>query len=166
MVRTHGLKGEVAVVSDSIPNLETMTGLEVWVVPPPSGPRSGRVRSVRRGPKGSLVLIDGFDSIELARAIVGSELMVRTDELPAGWSEPEEIPDYLGWTVVDVERGEIGTIAETILTGANDVWVIEGPFGEVLVPVIDAVVRAFDEETTTVEVALLPGLMPDEEEAS
>jgi len=50
------------------------------------------------------------------------------------------------------------------VTGANDVWVVHGPYGEVLLPVIDDVVVSFDEDAETVMVTLLPGLLPEEAE--
>ena len=37
-------------------------------------------------------------------------------------------------TVRDEEHGVLGKVVETIITGANDVWVIEGPVGQVLLP--------------------------------
>ena len=42
--------------------------------------------------------------------------------------------------VVDNLLGYLGTISEVMVGPANDVWVIDGPFGEVLVPVVDEVV--------------------------
>ena len=42
--------------------------------------------------------------------------------------------------VVDNSLGYLGTISEVMVGPANDVWVIGGPFGEVLVPVVDEVV--------------------------
>lgn len=164
-MRTHGLKGEVSVAVESGTPLEALLGREVWIVPPPAGPRSGQLRSVRPGPKGVLVFIDGFGSIDAARAIIGSELMVRADELPEDWEAPDaaDEDDLVGWNVIDAERGEIGEIVETILTGANDVWVVEGPLGEVLVPVIDSVVSEYDPDAAIVRVTLLPGLVPGED---
>ena len=37
---------------------------------------------------------------------------------------------------------------EVIVTGANDVWVVEGPFGEILLPVIDEVVTGIENHVT------------------
>ena len=60
-------------------------------------------------------------------------------------------------SVVDEARGVLGEIVEVIVTGANDVWVVDGPFGEVLLPVIDDVVLDVDEEARTAQVRLLAG---------
>jgi 16S rRNA processing protein RimM len=51
-----------------------------------------------------------------------------------------------------------------IVTGANDVWVVEGPFGEILIPVIADVVMGVSENDGVIVVRLLDGLMPGEGE--
>ncbi len=164
VVKTHGLKGEVSVaVAPGLP-LASLVGIEVWIVPPPSTVRCGRIESVRPGPKGPLVKLSGFDDLDAARAITGCDLLMREADLPAGWQEPEDEEDLVGRSVEDEDRGALGTIVEVILTGANDVWVVEGPFGEILIPVIDDVVLGTDQDDGIIVVRLLDGLMPGEEE--
>lgn len=163
IARTHGLKGEVSVIFDHNTSLDALLGLEAWVVPPPSGRRSTRILSMRPGPKGPLVTLEGFETIGAARDLSGRELLVRTEELPEDWQAPAE-DEWVGLQVRDVVHGELGRIDEVILTGANDVWVVHGPLGEVLVPVIDDVVLGNDEVTGEIVVRLLPGLLPSEGE--
>lgn len=166
VAKTHGLKGEVSVVSYTEASLDALVGLEVWVVPPPSGLRSSRIAGVRPGPKGPIVALDSVDSIGAAAALVGREILAATDSLPAEWFEGAEAElDLVGYAVTDEKRGPLGEIIEIIETGANDVWVVHGDLGEVLIPVIDDVVREVDEAGGRVSVRLLPGLMPDEDES-
>jgi 16S rRNA processing protein RimM len=165
VVKTHGLQGEVSVIPAADLPFVLPVGLEVWFVPPPSGVRSGRIEDVRRGPKGPLVKVSGIDDVTAAQRVVGSQLLAREGDLPAEWSEPvEEDEDVLGLIVTDVERGLLGEIVEVIVTGANDVWVVDGPLGEVLLPVIDEVVLEVDSEAGTVSVRALQGLLPEEAE--
>lgn len=140
-------------------------GLEVWFVPPPAGVRTGQLEDVRRGPKGPLVKVSGVDDITTAQRLVGSQLMAKASDLPAGWDEPEEEDDDVGLTVTDEARGLLGEVVDVIVTGANDVWVLEGPLGEVLLPVIDDVVLEVDYEARTATVRALDGLLPPEGEA-
>jgi len=164
VVKTHGLKGEVSVaVAPGLP-LTSLLGIEVWIVPPPSSARCGRIESVRPGPKGPLVKLSGFDDLDASRAISGCDLLVREADLPSGWAEPVGEEDLVGRPVEDEDRGPLGTIVEVILTGANDVWVVDGPFGEILIPVIDDVVMGVDEDGGAIFVRLLDGLMPGEDE--
>lgn len=163
VMKSHGLKGEVAVEPAADLPFVLPIGLEVWFVPPPAGVRTGRIENVRRGPKGPLVKVSGIDDIGTAQKLVGSDMMVRTEDMPADWCEPlDDGADPVGLCVTDVERGLLGKVVELIVTGANDVWVVEGPYGEVLLPVIDDVVLEIDWESGSVEVKLLPGLLPDD----
>jgi 16S rRNA processing protein RimM len=66
--------------------------------------------------------------------------------------------------VNDAAHGDLGMIEDLIVTGANDVWVVSGPYGEVLIPVIDDVVLAVDHDAGSISVRLLPGLLPEEGE--
>jgi 16S rRNA processing protein RimM len=75
---------------------------------------------------------------------------------------PEDEPDPVGLKVVDEARGSLGLIEDVIVTGANDVWVVRGPYGEVLIPVIDDVVISVHESEGLVTVRLLPGLIDED----
>ncbi len=167
VVKTHGLKGEVSVAVAADLPFDLPAELEVWFVPPPATVRSGRIQSVRPGPKGPLVKIAGVDTVDGAYALCGAQMLARRADIPAEWLDNAEEPfDACGMMVRDEDRGLLGEIVETIETGANDVWVVHGPFGEVLLPVIDDVVLRIDEEAGEILVRLLPGLMPDEGETA
>jgi 16S rRNA processing protein RimM len=122
------------------------------------------VTSVRPGPKGPIVAFEGIDGIEVAKNLSGCEILVPTDELPEGFEVPEEADDVVGMMVADEKRGLLGKVVDVIVTGANDVWVIEGAFGEVLVPVIEDVLVGYDDDSDTMLVRLLPGLIDEEAE--
>ncbi len=92
--------------------------------------------------------------------MVGSSICVPSDDLPDEVLIENE--DLVGYRVTDVDRGDLGVIDEIIVTGANDVWVVHGPLGEVLLPVIDEVVLELDDASRTISVRLLPGLLEDE----
>jgi 16S rRNA processing protein RimM len=162
VVRLHGLRGDIVVRPAGDVPFPLSEGLRLWFVPPPlEGPRAGTVAQVRTTAKGQIVHLAGFETAEAARALVGKTASARSADVPEGWDDEE--PDLVGVVVVDEERGRLGTIAEVIITGANDVWVVRGgPLGEVLVPVIDDVVGDYDEDTDTVRVRLLPGLIEGE----
>ncbi len=161
VVKTHGLKGEVSVAPVAEAPFSLLAGLEAWFTPPPAGVRVSRVDAVRRGPKGPLVTFENVDSITTAQCLVGAHVLVRSEAVPTGWFDQPEPEGFEGYSVTDAEHGSLGVIAETIVTGANDVWVVHGPAGEVLIPVIDEVVIAVDDDAATVEVRLLEGLLPE-----
>jgi 16S rRNA processing protein RimM len=157
VARTHGLGGEVSVIVAGDLPFDRLEGIGVWFVPPPHALRTSRILGVRPGPKGPLFSFDGIDDISTADTLRGCNVLARAEDVP-GY---EEEFDPVGITVVDDERGSIGAVTDVIVTGANDVWIVDGPFGEVLVPVIDDVVREVDEEAMTARVTLLPGLIEE-----
>lgn len=164
VVKTHGLKGEVAVAPASDLPFAFPVGLQVWLVPPVSGVGEVRIESASYGPRLPLVTLSGITGIDAAKRIVGREILARTEDLPSEWLEDDGEPDILGYSVFDDVRGFLGEVDEVIVTGANDVWVVEGPFGQVLLPVIDDVVKLVDDDARRVDVHLLPGLLDEGEE--
>jgi len=160
IIKTHGVKGEVSFAPAGGLPFESLQGLTVWVVPPTLTVRETRIDAVRPGPKGPLLTLRGVETVEHAAELRDHELTARAEDLP-------EITlvnplDMVGWHVVDLTRGDIGSVTDVIVTGANDVWVVEGPYGQVCVPVIDDVVESLDEAARVAAVKLLPGLMDED----
>ena len=57
------------------------------------------------------------------------------------------------------ESGErLGEISEIIITGSNDVYVVSGADGEILLPALNQVIRAVDLERGLMTVRLMEGL--------
>ncbi len=160
VIKTHGLQGEVAVKPLTGLPFALLVGAELWAVPPVAGLSGLRLSAVREGPKGPLLTINGVDSIGHARSLAGSTLLARAGALPDEWEDEESDP--IGYAVSDTAHGALGSITDVIHTGANDVWVIDGPLGQVLVPVIDEVVVDIDDAAETIEIVLLPGLLDED----
>lgn len=162
IIKAHGLKGEVSVsMLTSLP-FDIPVGLRIWLVPPPASIRQATVESVRPGPKGPLVKLSGVESIDDAARLAGSSIIASADDVSL--QHAEEAFDLIGCSVVDAERGLLGTVTDVIVTGANDVLVVDGErYGQVLIPDIEQVVRDVDQRTGTVSVELLPGLIEEDE---
>ena len=74
-------------------------------------------------------------------------------------SEDEFYPHQVtGARVVTEEGEELGKIQEVLFTGANEVLVVQGPGGELLIPVLKTVVLSIDLRNQKVLVRLPPGL--------
>ncbi len=63
-----------------------------------------------------------------------------------------------GLQVLSDQGKELGTIVEVIETGANNVFVVRGPDGELLLPDTEEVVLDIDFDKGKMTVHLLPGL--------
>lgn len=162
VVKARGLDGEVAVASIGDLVASIPAGTLLWFVPPPDSPRAYRLSGVRPGPKGPIVKLAGVDDPATARALVGTTALAARDALPEDVLLPP--PSLAGLRVFDEEHGDLGSVVDVIVTGANDVLVVEGAYGEVLIPVIDDVVLDIDREAGAARVRLLPGLLPGEAE--
>lgn len=141
--KTHGKKGEVVTVPvHGLPSL-VRAGLEVAVVPPPlKGSRWHTLVSCTTDARaGSLVALSGVSDLDAAQRLVGSYLLARESDLP------EDLPLHdaarlVGRAVRDVTSGDEGLIEEVLTGPANDVWVVRGEKGELLLPVIEQVVKS------------------------
>ena len=106
-----------------------------------------------------LVKFDGIDNRTQAGSLVGLTLYVPESEavrLPSGsyfWHQ------IIGLRVVTTDGLELGTIVDILETGSNDVYVVEGERGEVLIPSTREVVRSIDVDGGVVTVELLEGLL-------
>lgn len=142
--KARGLEGKVtASAADGLP-LCLYEGLEVHVVPPTLyGPRDIRIASIEEGKGTGLVLsFEGVDSRDDAEQIAGRGLLANVEDLDLA----DDDRWFIGCRVEDERYGDLGEVAELIETPANDVLVVEGPYGEVLVPVIDEVVLEVPQE--------------------
>lgn len=164
VMKTHGLKGEVSVAPVAEASFSLLTGVEVWFVPPVRGLGSVAISSIRQTAKGPLVTFDGIHDISEATPLAGRQMLAKSADLPQEYLTPPEETQVDGYAVEDEKHGLLGKVEETLITGANDVWVVNGPFGEVLIPVIDDVVLEIDDDASAIRVRLLPGLLPGEGE--
>lgn len=160
VAKARGAHGEVVCVPvDGLPLL-LRPGLTVHVVPPSlDGPRTGVVEHVANRDRGQAVTVSSIRSMEDAERVVGRYLLVREDELPDDLlvHDPAAL---VGLPVADVALGELGEIVSVMQGPANDVWEVEGPYGQVLVPVVEEFIR--DVGPDGVLMALPDGLVGEE----
>jgi 16S rRNA processing protein RimM len=113
----------------------------------------------RLGDKSVVLRLDMLTSREAARDLIGTYLYVPESEaiqLPKGEYFVHQI---VGLDVVTAEGEALGSIADVLQTGSNDVYVVQGPRGEVLVPALKDVIQNIDLDAGTMTVALPPGLV-------
>ncbi len=135
-------------------------GMKVAAVPPAlKQSRWHTVTSVEEGSgSGQLVALSGSRSIGSAQELAGKVLLASVESLPEDYAL-HDVDALLDREVVSHTYGSLGTITEILTGPANDVWVVDGPYGEVLLPVIDEVVRAID-AAGPLEVNVPDGLIP------
>ncbi|MCI0802347.1 MAG: 16S rRNA processing protein RimM, partial [Chloroflexi bacterium] len=113
------------------------------------------------GSKGNDILIvsfRGFRDRDQALRLAGLLLCVTQSQVPA--AEDGEYFHYqlIGLKVRTVAGEELGELAEILETGSNDVYVVSGAAGEILVPALSHVVREIDIDAGLMVVDLPEGL--------
>lgn len=71
------------------------------------------------------------------------------------------IHELIGMTVVTGAGEELGTVSEVLQPGANDVYVVNGPRGEILVPAIGEVIDRIDATVRQISITPLPGMLDE-----
>jgi 16S rRNA processing protein RimM len=154
--KPHSVRGEVRVMpyTDSP---ERFTWLETVYVGD-EDPLPVAVESVRFHGDIILLKLAGYDSREAAQSLRGQWLQV-----PESEAAPLEEGEYYlyqleGLQVFTDEGEELGELVQVMETGANNVFVVRGESGELLLPDTNEVVVEIDFENGRMIVHLLPGL--------
>ncbi len=154
VIAPWGIKGEVKVeVMTDFPD-RFSPGEEVYI--------DGRPLSIERsrGHKGRVILkLTPVDSIEAAERLRGRWL-----EIPESKLRPLPQDQYyqfqlMGLEVWNTEGELLGRIADILPTGSNDVYLVRGEQGELLIPAIEDVVKSVELEKGRIVVELIPGLL-------
>ena len=161
LLKTHGVKGEVSVVSTANLPFLLEVGQEVCLIPPQfEYDRFQTIESIREVNTEYLIKFSGIDDLNLSKLACPGYVLLKADDIQ---EELKAAPQsLLGRELVDERYGSLGVIDDIIFTPANDVWLVESErYGELLIPVIDSVVSEIsDEGAITVE--LLDGIIPFE----
>lgn len=164
LVGTHGLRGDIKVRPRSGPESALLQSRQLWL-------RDSRgeavVYDVKRAVlhKGNVLLqLVGIETIDQAEPLIGREVLMRLDDLVSLPDDEFYWHQLDGLTVVDRVRGELGTLVDIFTTGAHDIYVVKGPFGEVLIPAVDAFILEIDHEARRMEVDLPEGLVSETDE--
>jgi 16S rRNA processing protein RimM len=115
----------------------------------------------RRGRAYTLKL-RGIDTMTAAETLRGVEVLIPRSEAPPLAEGEFYVADIVGLRAVTTTGRALGTVAEVLSTGANDVYVVRGDAGEVLIPAIRDVVTSIDPAVGVLQVEPIPGLLPDE----
>lgn len=155
---THGLKGEVKIYPTTDSPERFLSISRVYIG---ESREKHTLVSARFFKQFVIGKFKSLDSIEAVEGLKGREIFVeRADGAPLGENE-YYIADLIGMRVNDKTHGDLGTVSDVLETGANDVYIVKGEYGEVLIPAIRQCILNVDVEAGTMEVDLLPGLLPD-----
>lgn len=139
----YGVAGWMRVYSHTAPRAGILD-YSPWYLEQAGTSRPYPVAEGRVHGKGIVVRLEGVADREQARALLGSDITVERRQLPPLPAGEFYWVDLLGLDVVTVAGTVLGTVADFIETGANDVLVVRGE-REHLVPYLpERVITAVD----------------------
>lgn len=156
---THGVRGEVKVFPTT-DDVNRFKQLKEVILDTGKEPKTLEIEQVKFFKNMVILKFKGYDNINDIELYKGKDLLVTRDNAIS--LEPNEnfIVDLIGLSVVTDEGEAFGTLTDVLVTGANDVYVVETPDGrEVLFPAIPSCVLDVDLEKAVVTVHILDGLL-------
>jgi len=155
VLRPHGVRGELL--------LETLTDFpeqleEAETVYLGEAAEPHPLHSMRLHRDQLLIHLADCPDREAAEAFRGQLVQIRVET--AAPPPPGRYYQYqlIGLAAVTDEGEPLGKIVDVLETGSNDVYVVQGPSGELLLPALRSVIQNIDLESGRMIVHLIPGL--------
>ncbi len=160
MINTHGVRGDVKLES-LCDSPQVLAGLKrVYVA---EGEKYVEKKVLHASVFKQFVIagIEGIDDMDKAEAAKGTMLYAARGDFKLK-KGAYFIADLIGLEVIDEADGKVyGTIADVINRGASDIYVVNTPTGERMMPVVDEFVKKVDIDRG-VFVHNIPGLLTDD----
>ena len=154
VIRPWGMRGQVKIESFSDFPQRFRPGMRLLI-----GDQSYLCETVTRPPRSLVLKLQGVESLEEAERLRGAVLevlIVEAEPLPEGSYYYYQV---LGLEVYTVDGDHLGQVTDILPTGSNDVYVVQGSRGEVLVPATAEVITALDLEAGRITIEPLRGLL-------
>lgn len=158
MVNTHGIRGEVRVIAiTDFPEERFQKGNQLFIDNNEKTPVT--IATVRNHKQFILVSFVDKQNINDIEKYKGMDLLVADADLDTLEDGEYYYKDIIGAQVVTEDNVEIGKVKEIFETGANDVWVVTRPGkDDLLLPMIDDVIKNVDVKNQVITIDLLEGL--------
>jgi len=159
IVNTHCLKGELKILSvTDFPELRYKKGKQLYIVTKEKN-IAVTIKSAKVQKNMYMIVFNGLEDINLVEKYKGFDLVVSEDEQQGLEKDEYYYREIIGLTVETIEGETLGTIKEIMSPGANDVWVVNRKGqDDLLLPVIDDVIKKVDLENQKVTIELMEGL--------
>ena len=157
----HGLRGALRCRPDN-PDSESFPTLQTITIQTGSQSREYQLLTATPAGRGMLKIeLAGIADANTAETLKGGIVMVARTSLPP--TQPHEFYHFqaIGCEVFLTDQTRLGTIAEVFSNGAHDVLVVRGKRREILIPVIEDIVKSLDLDSRRVVIESVPGLIED-----
>jgi 16S rRNA processing protein RimM len=110
-----------------------------------------------------LVRLAGLESLDAVQSLVGQTVLARRRDLPPLPPDQHYWFELEGLAVIDRRRGPLGQVSSLFATGAHEILTVDGPHGEVLIPIIPHFILSTDLVVGELRVDLPDGLVPGDD---
>lgn len=156
---THGVRGQLRITPFS-GDVDSLLTLRTIMVKKPGGEMEiFAVAASKAHGKKVIITLKAFDNINQVLHLVGRELYALREQLPELPEDEYYWCDLLGLQVVTEEGESLGELVDIIVTGSNDVYVVQGNGREILIPALADVVLDVDSGAKRMTVSLPEGLL-------
>jgi len=163
VLRPHGIRGElrVRILTAHPDHLSELETVYLGRDPMKSTATVYRVEHIRMHQAYALLKLKGIDDRDQADRLRTLYVMAALEDAVPLEDDEFYLYQLIGMAVETVDGEKLGTVAEVLETGANEVYIIDSPkYGELLVPVLDDVVLKIDTDASLIIVKLPDGLLP------
>jgi 16S rRNA processing protein RimM len=158
---THGLKGDLKVRPHTNRTGLLLEAQTIFFRCPKEKVFAYESVCVTPHKKGVILRLKGLSDIDAVQHLVGCEILIDVNDLAEDEESEATVFKLIGMSVADRSRGELGTIEEILTTAAHDILVVDGPFGEVLIPAINEFITEIKHPEKRLLVDLPDGLVPE-----
>jgi 16S rRNA processing protein RimM len=162
IVNTHGINGEVRVISRTDFADERYTpGRKIYLFMAGSSDPVELVITTHRMHKlFHLLTFEGYENVNDVEKMKGSILKIHESQQTELEEDEYYFHEIIGCIIFTTKGEEIGEIKEILTPGANDVWVVEGRTGkDILIPYIEQVVKKVDVKEKIILIEPMDGLL-------
>jgi 16S rRNA processing protein RimM len=159
VAKLHGFKGEVSLFLD-VSNPEDYADLEMVFIEINNQLTPFFIESFKLKNKGfAAVKFEGVDSETDARFLQRKSLYLPAEILPELTGTSFYDHEIVGFTVIDTNFGEVGVVDEVLAYQVNPLLSIMNGKIEVLVPLIDGLVKEVNRQNKTITITAPEGLI-------
>ncbi|MCL2632387.1 MAG: hypothetical protein FWD45_04810 [Coriobacteriia bacterium] len=170
IIRSRGIKGEIEIYDIDGLFHSLRPGAKLWVVPPTlEGVRQTAIVSQRGSYEAPWLMLEGVNDRAAATSLIGRflladeedclidqessdrSLLYRSSQQALSAEDQPIPPNAVGLKVYDQEHGYIGSIIEESRATPQVLWTLDGPYGQVLVPAVEAFVESWDDSIVNVD---------------
>ncbi len=159
ITQTHGIRGEVKVFPTT-DDASRFKKLEEVIMDTGRERLNMEIEGVKFFKQYAIIKFKGYDSINDIEKYKNAKLYVTRDKAVRLKKDEYFIADLIDMEVVTQEGEYLGRVKDVLVTGANDVYVVEREDKtEILLPAIKECVREIDMERSKITVHIMDGLI-------